>query len=89
MFGVGGILARARAWRTREISLAGLRSLDDRTLADIGLRREQIPLLSAGMPLRSGGHRAFMRSGGEEADRVSRHLQESKWEPRGSRSRSA
>jgi uncharacterized protein YjiS (DUF1127 family) len=89
MIGVGSILARAQAWRAREISLAGLRSLDDRALADIGLRREQIPLLAAGMPLHSGGHRAFMQSGGAEADWVSRHLQESKWEPCGSRSRSA
>jgi uncharacterized protein YjiS (DUF1127 family) len=56
---IGSIFSRMRAWRAREASLANLRWLDDRTLADIGLRRDEIPLLAAGMSFDEAGRRAF------------------------------
>jgi uncharacterized protein YjiS (DUF1127 family) len=35
-------------WRRREIARAELESLDDRTLADIGINRAEIPFVVAG-----------------------------------------
>jgi uncharacterized protein YjiS (DUF1127 family) len=40
---LGGIAARYTAWRERERAFAELSALDDRTLADLGLRRGDIP----------------------------------------------
>jgi uncharacterized protein YjiS (DUF1127 family) len=44
---IGSILSRMRAWRARKASVTNLRWLDDRILADIGLRCDEIPLLAA------------------------------------------
>jgi len=46
--GVRGLAARIADWRQRQIARAELESLDDRTLADIGLRRGDIPLVVKG-----------------------------------------
>jgi uncharacterized protein YjiS (DUF1127 family) len=43
-----GIAGRLRAWREREQAYAELMSLDDRSLADIGIRRGDIPFVVAG-----------------------------------------
>jgi uncharacterized protein YjiS (DUF1127 family) len=40
---LGSIAARFNAWRERERAFAELSALDDRTLADLGLRRGDIP----------------------------------------------
>jgi uncharacterized protein YjiS (DUF1127 family) len=40
-----GLAARFTAWRERERAYAELSSLDDHTLADLGLRRSDIPLV--------------------------------------------
>jgi uncharacterized protein YjiS (DUF1127 family) len=40
---IGSIAARFNAWRERERAFAELSALDDRTLADLGLRRGDIP----------------------------------------------
>jgi uncharacterized protein YjiS (DUF1127 family) len=40
---IGGIAGRYTAWRERERAFAELSALDDRTLADLGLRRGDIP----------------------------------------------
>jgi uncharacterized protein YjiS (DUF1127 family) len=40
---IGGIAGRFNAWRERERAFAELSALDDRTLADLGLRRGDIP----------------------------------------------
>ncbi|HEX3500896.1 MAG TPA: DUF1127 domain-containing protein [Stellaceae bacterium] len=40
---LGGIVARFTAWRERERAFAELNALDDRILADLGLRRGDIP----------------------------------------------
>jgi uncharacterized protein YjiS (DUF1127 family) len=45
------IISGFRASRERKQTLAELRSLDERTLLDIGLHQWQVPLLAAGMPL--------------------------------------
>jgi uncharacterized protein YjiS (DUF1127 family) len=39
---------RYRAWRERERAYAELSALDDRTLADIGIRRSEIEYVVAG-----------------------------------------
>jgi uncharacterized protein YjiS (DUF1127 family) len=41
-------VARVRAWREREQARAELMSLDDRSLADIGLSRSDIPAVLSG-----------------------------------------
>jgi uncharacterized protein YjiS (DUF1127 family) len=43
-----GVAARLRAWREREQAYGELMSLDDRSLADIGIRRADIPFVLAG-----------------------------------------
>jgi uncharacterized protein YjiS (DUF1127 family) len=40
---LGSIADRYTAWRERERAFAELSALDDRTLADLGLRRGDIP----------------------------------------------
>ena len=40
---IGSIVERFNAWRERERAFAELNALDDRTLADLGLRRSDIP----------------------------------------------
>lgn len=42
---LGGIAGRFNAWRERERAFAELSALDDRTLADLGLRRGDIPFV--------------------------------------------
>jgi uncharacterized protein YjiS (DUF1127 family) len=42
------IKARLSAWRERERAFEELMSLDDRSLADIGIRRADIPFVLAG-----------------------------------------
>ncbi len=42
---VGGLADRFTAWRRRERAFAELSALDDRTLADLGLRRADIPFV--------------------------------------------
>ena len=42
------LVAALRAWRERELAYQELMSLDDRTLADIGIRRADIPYVIAG-----------------------------------------
>lgn len=39
------LAARFNAWRERERAFAELSALDDRTLADLGLRRADIPFV--------------------------------------------
>ena len=46
--GVRGLAARFAEFRARQIARAELESLDERTLADIGLRRNDIPMVLAG-----------------------------------------
>jgi len=41
----GSLAERFKAWRERERAYAELSSLDDHTLADLGLRRSDIPLV--------------------------------------------
>ena len=41
----GALVGRFNAWRERERTYAELSSLDDHTLADLGLRRSDIPLV--------------------------------------------
>jgi uncharacterized protein YjiS (DUF1127 family) len=43
----GGIADRYRNWRERERAYAELSALDDRTLADIGIRRSEIEYVIA------------------------------------------
>lgn len=52
---LGSIVSASRAaisalaeWRRREIARAELESLDDRTLADIGIHRAEIPFVVSG-----------------------------------------
>ena len=46
LFGfLSGLGERFTAWRERERAFAELSALDDRTLADLGLRRADIPLV--------------------------------------------
>jgi uncharacterized protein YjiS (DUF1127 family) len=52
---LGSIVSASKAafsalaeWRRREIARAELESLDDRTLADIGIKRTEIPLIISG-----------------------------------------
>jgi uncharacterized protein YjiS (DUF1127 family) len=40
---LGSLAGRYAAWRERERAFAELSALDDRTLADLGLRRGDIP----------------------------------------------
>jgi uncharacterized protein YjiS (DUF1127 family) len=40
---LGSLAGRFNAWRERERAFAELSALDDRTLADLGLRRGDIP----------------------------------------------
>jgi uncharacterized protein YjiS (DUF1127 family) len=48
---LGALVSRFAEWRRREAARAELQSLDDRTLADIGLRRSDIPfVLDGGYP---------------------------------------
>jgi uncharacterized protein YjiS (DUF1127 family) len=42
---LSGLGARFTAWRERERAFAELSALDDRTLADLGLRRGDIPFV--------------------------------------------
>jgi uncharacterized protein YjiS (DUF1127 family) len=44
----GGIADRYRNWRERERAYAELSALDDRTLADIGIRRSEIEYVVSG-----------------------------------------
>lgn len=41
----GAITERFTAWRERERAFAELSALDDHTLADLGLRRSDIPMV--------------------------------------------
>jgi uncharacterized protein YjiS (DUF1127 family) len=41
----GALAARFMAWRERERAFAELNALDDHTLADLGLRRSDIPMV--------------------------------------------
>jgi len=41
----GGLVRRFNTWRERERAFAELNALDDRTLADLGLRRADIPFV--------------------------------------------
>jgi uncharacterized protein YjiS (DUF1127 family) len=57
---LGSIVSASKAaisalaeWRRREIARAELESLDDRTLADIGINRAEIPFVVAGRARRS------------------------------------
>jgi len=43
-----GLAGRYQAWRERERAYAELSALDDRTLADIGIRRSEIEYVIAG-----------------------------------------
>src|SRR3954452_4114888 len=43
-----GLADRYQAWRERERAFAELSALDDRTLADIGVRRSEIEYVIAG-----------------------------------------
>ena len=46
LFGfLSGLRDRFTAWRERERAFAELSALDDRTLADLGLRRADIPFV--------------------------------------------
>lgn len=46
---VSPIVAKAKAWRIQSRTREELEALDDRTLADIGLTRNDIPRVAAGM----------------------------------------
>jgi uncharacterized protein YjiS (DUF1127 family) len=45
---IASIVERFNAWRERERAFAELNALDDRTLADLGLRRSDIPYVVYG-----------------------------------------
>jgi uncharacterized protein YjiS (DUF1127 family) len=47
---IARIVERFNAWRERERAFAELNALDDRTLADLGLRRSDIPYVIYGRP---------------------------------------
>lgn len=54
------LVAKLRGWRERQRVLDELYALDDRTLADIGLSRGDIPFVAKGQfrsPAPSGGHK--------------------------------
>jgi len=50
-----GLKAQFAAWRQRQKAYAELSSLDDRSLADIGISRSEIPYLLSG-PSRDAAH---------------------------------
>lgn len=45
-----GILAKISRWHKETKAIRQLRELDDRTLADLGISRSQIPAAVAGLP---------------------------------------
>ena len=59
-------------WRRREQAYAELMALDDRSLADIGIRRSEIPALVDGAhePRRSAGATTRTRAPGSSAKQV-------------------
>ena len=50
-------------WRDRERAFAELMALDDRTLADIGIHRTEIPFVIAGTADRTGSARPLGGAG--------------------------
>jgi uncharacterized protein YjiS (DUF1127 family) len=48
-----GLAERYKAWRQREQAYRELSALDDRSLADIGISRAEIPYLVAKKPARA------------------------------------
>jgi uncharacterized protein YjiS (DUF1127 family) len=51
---IASIVERFNAWRERERAFAELDALDDRTLADLGLRRSDIPYVIYGKTAQRG-----------------------------------
>jgi uncharacterized protein YjiS (DUF1127 family) len=51
---IASIVERFNAWRERERAFAELNALDDRTLADLGLRRGDIPYVIYGKTRQQG-----------------------------------
>ena len=51
---LGNVAGRFGAWRERERAFAELNALDDRTLADLGLRRADIPCVVYGKAQQQG-----------------------------------
>ena len=49
-----GLIGRFENWRARERAFRELSSLDDRSLADIGLARSDIPFVLERKPAQSG-----------------------------------
>ena len=49
-----GLIGRFENWRARERAFRELSSLDDRSLADIGLARSDIPFVLSGKPAQAG-----------------------------------
>ena len=52
---IASIVERFNTWRERERAFSELNALDDRTLADLGLRRSDIPSVIYGKPQQRGG----------------------------------
>jgi uncharacterized protein YjiS (DUF1127 family) len=49
-----GLIGRFENWRARERAYRELASLDDRSLADIGLARSDIPFVLSQKPVQAG-----------------------------------
>jgi len=49
-----GLIGRFENWRARERAFRELSSLDDRSLADIGLARSDIPFVLSHKPAQAG-----------------------------------
>jgi uncharacterized protein YjiS (DUF1127 family) len=60
---IRNLASRFRRLRAEAESLATLRSLDGHLLDDVGLRRDEIPLIAAGMSPRSHAQRLIDHSG--------------------------
>lgn len=57
--GLGRLAAGWRRFNARRAAIAELNRLDDRLLADIGVRREQIPLVVDGLALPKRDHQSL------------------------------
>ena len=53
---VSRVIAARRRQRSEARTIAMLSALDDRTLADIGVARDQIPVIAQRLARRYGGH---------------------------------
>ncbi len=70
---IRAIVARYQDWKAREQAYAELSALDDRTLADIGIRRSDIPFILSGKytpePARAAAPKIAVAANGNTRDR--------------------